>query len=204
MQGKARLNTLRNKKHWLFDMDGTLTHAIHDFDAIRKELKLPEGRPILESIAELPQAEANQLNKQLDELEHDIANQATAHPHSDELLSLLQENNCQLGIVTRNGHAIAKATLAACKLDHFFSPESIISRTCCKPKPYPDGVNLLLSRWSAQASTSVMVGDHFFDLEAGKRAGVTTVHLDVNGVFEWPEQTDYGVVSLQSLAALWY
>lgn len=185
-------------------MDGTLTHAIHDFDAIRSELNLPAGKPILESIAELPENEATQINLQLDKLEYDIASQATAHPHSEELLSLLQKNNCQLGIVTRNGHGIARATLAACKLDHFFTSENIVGRDCCKPKPAPDGIELLLSRWSAEASTAVMVGDYVFDLEAGKRAGTTTVHLDTSGEFAWPKQTDYGVVSLQSLAALWY
>lgn len=185
-------------------MDGTLTHAIHDFDALRAELNLPAGKPILESIAELPENEACVVNEKLDELEYKIASEATAHPHSEELLSLLKKNNCQLGIVTRNGHGIAKATLEAAKLDQFFTSENIISRDCCSPKPHPDGIELLLSRWSAQASSAVMVGDHWFDLEAGRRAGVTTVHLDVNGKFTWPEETDYGVVSMQSLAALWY
>jgi len=185
-------------------MDGTLTHAIHDFDAIRRDLKLPEGKPILESIAELPDDEASRVNQQLDDMEYEIAHKATAHPHSEELLTLLQKNDCRIGIVTRNGHGIAKATLAACKLDGFFTSQSIISRDCCTPKPAPDGVELLLSRWSADASTAVMVGDYLFDLESGKRAGVTTVHLDTEGLFPWPDQTDYGVVSLQSLAALWY
>jgi len=184
-------------------MDGTLTNAIHDFDAIRESLQLPAGKPILESIAELPEAEAMQINQQLDDMEYEIASQATAQPHSEELLSLLQKNDCRIGIVTRNGHGIAKATLAACKLDHFFNSENIISRDCCRPKPLPDGVELLLSRWSADASTAVMVGDYLFDLEAGKQAGVATVHLDTKGEFPWPEQTDYEVVSLQSLAALW-
>ena len=198
------IETLRQKKNWLFDMDGTLTHAIHDFDAMRLELGLPEGKPILEAMAELPESQANLISKQLNEMEYGIASQATAQPHSKELLSLLQKNQCRVGIVTRNGHGIAQATLAACDLDSFFTPENIISRDCCKPKPNPDGVQLLLSRWSADASSAVMVGDHFFDLEAGKRAGTTSVHLDVDGVFPWPDQTDFGVVSLQSLAALWY
>ncbi len=200
-------------------MDGTLTHAIHDFDAIRSQLGLPAGQPILESIAKLPEQQAQQINQQLDELEYDLASQATAQPHSDELLALLSKNNCKLGIVTRNGHGIAKATLKACGLDTYFSDASIISRECCAPKPEPDGINLLLERWSADAGSAdessadensadsdstVMVGDHWFDLESGKRAGVTTVHLDPKGIFEWPNETDYAVVSLQDLAALWY
>ncbi len=185
-------------------MDGTLTHAIHDFDAMRKDLKLPAGKPILESIADLPEDEAIKINQQLDDMEYDIADKATAQPHAEELLLLLEKNGCKLGIVTRNGHGIAKATLKACGLDAFFTSQSIISRDCACPKPAPDGVQLLLSRWSVNADSSVMVGDYLFDLEAGKRAGASTVHLDVNGEFAFPEFTDYGVTSLQTLAALWY
>lgn len=203
-QDRLVIDTLREKQHWVFDMDGTLTHAIHDFDAIRAQLNLPAGKPILESIAKLPEQQAQLINEQLDELEYDLASKATAQPNSDELLALLSKNNFELGIVTRNGHGIAKATLKACGLDSYFSDETIISRDCCAPKPDPDGINLLLNRWSAKAQNAVMVGDHWFDLESGKRAGVTTVHLDTKGIFEWPEQTDYAVVSLQSLAALWY
>ena len=30
--------TLKDVKHWVFDMDGTLTVAVHDFALIRREL----------------------------------------------------------------------------------------------------------------------------------------------------------------------
>jgi len=184
-------------------MDGTLTHAIHDFDAIRAGLKLPEGKPILESIADLSVTEAKRVNQELDDMEYEIANKATAQPFAEELLSLLIKNNCQVGIVTRNGHGIAQATLKACRLDAYFTTQTIIGRDCAKPKPAPDGVDLLLSRFSANASSAVMVGDYSFDLEAGKLAGTSTVHLDVDGQFGWPEFTDFGITSLEQLATLW-
>ncbi|MCZ7597637.1 MAG: hypothetical protein M5U09_07745 [Gammaproteobacteria bacterium] len=44
----ARLvDELARRTCWVFDMDGTLTHAVHDFDDIRRRLDLPEGLPIL-------------------------------------------------------------------------------------------------------------------------------------------------------------
>jgi len=202
--GNNLIKKLREKTHWLFDMDGTLTNAIHDFDAMRKELDLPAGKPILESIAALPDVEAKRINKSLDEMEYDIASKATAQPHAEELLTLLQKNHCHLGIVTRNGHGIAEATLTACGLERFFTSNTIIARECAKPKPLPDGIELLLSRFSTNAENAVMIGDYLFDLEAGKRAGTSTVHMDTTGNFAWPEFTDYGVTSLQSLAAIWY
>ena len=46
-----------------------------------------------------------------------------------------------------------------------------------------------------------MVGDYRFDLEAGRNAGVATVHLDVDGGETWPDVTDVRVDSLEGLAA---
>lgn len=184
-------------------MDGTLTHAIHDFDNIRTQLGLPAGIPILESIAKLPTEEAKKINQQLDDIEYEIADQATAQPHCVEFLTSLKNSDCAIGIVTRNGHGIAKATLKAAGIDNFFESQYIISRDCCAPKPAPDGIQLLLSRWSAEPTSAIMVGDYLFDLESGRNAGLDTVHLDINGLFEWPDKTDYSVTSLKALEAIW-
>ena len=47
-----------------------------------------------------------------------------------------------------------------------------------------------------------MVGDYLFDLEAGRRAGVATVHLDVNGDGQWADQADFRVQNLSELLRL--
>jgi phosphoglycolate phosphatase-like HAD superfamily hydrolase len=41
-----------------------------------------------------------------------------------------------------------------------------------------------------------MVGDYLYDLEAGKGAGVATVHLDTRGDLDWPEYTDIRIEEL--------
>lgn len=193
------MQNLKLKKYWLFDMDGTLTCAMHDFDAMRAELKLPHGVPILEALAAMEPAEAAQKHKELDEMELKMAADATPQPGSAELLEHLRSSGASLGIVTRNGKQIAHVTLEAAGLGSFFDPHTIISRHCCTAKPDPAGVQLLLERWSAQASDAVMVGDYLFDLQAGHAAGATTVHLDVNAEFAWPEVTDVSVSSLRQL-----
>jgi len=193
---------LKNKKYWLFDMDGTLTCAMHDFDAMRAELSLPAGVPILEALAAMPEKLAHEKHQALDKMELDMAADATPQPGSVELLEQLVSQGAKLGIVTRNGKQIAEVTLAACGLDHFFTADTIISRDCCAAKPDPAGINLLLSRWDASSADAVMVGDYLFDLESGRNAGVATVHMDVESQFAWPDMTDVNVGSLAQLLKL--
>lgn len=191
--------TLEHHGHWLFDMDGTLTIAMHDFDAMRAALGLPVGVPILEALARLPESVAREKHQQLDDMELDMASAARPQPGAVDLLQSLSDKGARLGIVTRNGKTIAERTLQACGLDVFFNTDTVISRDCCVAKPDPAGVKLMLDRWSATANDTVMVGDYRFDLEAGRGAGVTTVHLDVDGVFPWPELTDHSVSTLNEL-----
>ena len=196
---QAAMKTLNQRQHWLFDMDGTLTNAMHDFDAMRAELGLPAGVPILEALAAMEPEAAAIKHKALDEMELQMAADATPQPGSRALLEYLRTQGANLGIVTRNGREIANVTLKACGLYGFFNEHTIISRDCCVAKPDPAGVDLLLSRWKGTSSDAVMVGDYLFDLKAGHAAGAMTVHMDVEGHFAWPEITDLAVTSLDEL-----
>jgi HAD superfamily hydrolase (TIGR01509 family) len=186
---------------WIFDMDGTLTIEAHDFAAICQELGIPGNKNILEGIAEMPEAEAAQCRKKLEQIELDIAQHSQAQPGAVELLSQLQQQNKRIAILTRNSKTVADRTLAACGLDVFFDSNVILSRDCCTPKPSPDGIHHLLKNWNSTPQQAVMVGDYVFDLLSGRNAGTATVHLDVNGVFAWPEHADLCVTHLDELAA---
>ena len=187
---------------WIFDMDGTLTLSIHDFDGIKRILGLPIDRPILEALNDLPAAQAAELHQQLDALELDIAHRATAQAGARELLAKLRSSGAQIAILTRNSKPNAQATLAACGLAEFFPAELILSRHCCPPKPSPEGILQLLSGWNAQPDRSVMVGDYVFDLEAGRRAGSATVYLDPTGEFPWQDHADLQVTNLAEITEM--
>jgi HAD superfamily hydrolase (TIGR01549 family) len=196
------LMPLKQRDCWIFDMDGTLTLSIHDFEGIRDTLGLPADQPILESLAALPIAEAQPIYQQLEAIELAIARQSTAQAGAIELLHELRLRNYQMGILTRNSKNNAYETLAACGLAEFFSPELILSRDCCAPKPSPEGILQLLSKWDAHPERSVMVGDYVFDLEAGRRAGSCTVYIDPTGEFAWKAQADVAITSLVEIAAM--
>lgn len=193
---------IKNCKHWIFDMDGTLTKAIHDFDAIRTALGISDGQPILEAIENMPAPQAAAATQELFDIEWQIAKEAVQQPGAEALLQSLTAQQCQIGILTRNGYKIAIETLKAAGLAEFFIPEQVIGRENCKPKPDPEGVQLLLNHWQADPEDSVMVGDYLFDLEAGFRAGAHTVHLDVDNSQHWPEFTSVKVASLTELTGL--
>ena len=193
---------LYNRTAWIFDLDGTLTESLHDFPAISRALGLPADKPILEALAKLPAAEAADIHRQLNDIEVEIAEQATPQPGAYDLLSDLKFQGKQVGILTRNTKAIARKTLAACGLSDFFHPDHILGRSCCEPKPQPDGIQHLLANWSITHKQAVMIGDHKFDLMAGRNAEVLSIYLDPSGKFPWNQYADYAVQSLEKLRQL--
>ncbi len=187
-------------RHWVFDMDGTLTVAVHDFAAIREELGIPEGQPIVKTLNALPQEQAQPLRKRLQEIEADLAVQAQPAPGVQALLTSLKVRGCRLGILTLNSKENAWLTLETLGLDQFFEPEAVLGRWClANPKPHPDGIHRLLDHWNTDAQDAVMVGDFLWDLKTGRAAGLPTIHVDPSEAFPWPELTDLPVTSLEDL-----
>jgi HAD superfamily hydrolase (TIGR01549 family) len=189
-------NLLKHRGHWIFDLDGTLTVSAHDFEHMRRELGLEPEVPILEALHAMPEDEAAPLWETLNALEFYYAGKASIMLGANDLLQRLHDNGRQLAILTRNTMPVVKHTLQACSIDHFFPVDHILDRDSCIPKPSPDGIQHLLKFWQANADDTVMVGDFLYDLEAGKGAGVATVHLDTRGDVDWSEFTDIRVEGL--------
>jgi HAD superfamily hydrolase (TIGR01509 family) len=191
---------LGERRFWIFDMDGTLTVPVHDFEAIRRELGLQPRKPILEQIAELPPERAFDVTARLDAIELALAARARAAAGARALLERLARRGVQLGILTRNSFANACETLRACELAHFFAPACVLGREAAAPKPDPEGIRRLLSHWGAEPREAVMVGDYRYDLLAGRAAGALTVYVDPEGAFPFAELADVSVDSLSALA----
>jgi HAD superfamily hydrolase (TIGR01509 family) len=195
------MSLLAARDHWVFDLDGTLTIAAHDFEAIRAELGLPAGRPILESLAALSPDDAAERLRRLDAIELEIAARARAAAGAVDLLEALRAGGARLAILTRNSRRNALATLDACGLGGFFAAEDVIDREAAAPKPDPAGVHLLLARWQTTPDSSVVVGDYLFDLQAGRGAGAATIYVDPSGAFPFAAHADLAVRDLVELRA---
>jgi HAD superfamily hydrolase (TIGR01509 family) len=194
---------LSHCQYWIFDMDGTLTIPVHDFEMIRTRIGISSGVPILEAIEKMPKDEAEAANQLLHDLEMDLAFQAQPQPQAKEVLQDLVDKGKELAILTRNGEEIGHATLKAAGLDEFFNHETIIGRDRCAPKPLPDGVFHLLNYWSAPKEKTVIVGDYLYDIQAGFDAGINTVHFDSTEVFQWPEYTHHKISRLKDISTLY-
>lgn len=198
----SQLYQLQHTSHWIFDMDGTLTVSAHDFEFIRRELGLPPEVPILEALHAMPASQSAPLWHTLNELEEHFAEQSSLMHGAVELLEKLAAKGSELAILTRNTMPVVKKTLETCGLEHFFPLKYRLDRDSCTPKPSPAGIQKLLGDWKVSATSAVMVGDYLYDLQAGRDAGVTTIHLDTGGGTNWPEYTDIKVNNLAQIAAV--
>ncbi|MCI0918696.1 HAD family hydrolase [Pseudomonas stutzeri] len=181
--------SLADARHWVFDMDGTLTIAVHDFPAIKRALGIPPDDDILHHLAALPADEAASKRAWLLEHERELAYAATPAPGARELLHALRERGCRLGVLTRNAHELALVTLQAVGMGDYFASDDILGRDEAPPKPDPGGLLHLADRWSVAPSELVMVGDYRFDLECAKAAGARSVLVNLPENL-WPELTD--------------
>jgi HAD superfamily hydrolase (TIGR01549 family) len=185
-------------RHWVFDMDGTLTLAVHDFEAIKRVLDIPLEHDILHHLAALPEDEAAAKHAWLLEHERELALNARPAAGAIELVRALQSRDCRLGILTRNAHELALLTLQAIGLGDCFATADILGRDEAPPKPHPGGLLQLAERWQVAPAELVMVGDYRFDLECARAAGACGVLVNLPENL-WPELTDHFAVDCQAL-----
>jgi phosphoglycolate phosphatase-like HAD superfamily hydrolase len=187
------------RKHWVFDLDGTLTLPVHDFSVIRQALGVPQGIDILGYLASLPDTDAQPLHDKLNEIETALLERIEPAPRTVQLIEALYRRGSRIGILTRNTRGIATRTLECLGVGGYFPEECILGRDDAPPKPDPEGLFRLSIRWGTVPAEMVMVGDYIFDLQTGRNAGAATIHVDRTRSFLWPELTDIGVSTLEEL-----
>ncbi|SEM93777.1 haloacid dehalogenase superfamily, subfamily IA, variant 3 with third motif having DD or ED/haloacid dehalogenase superfamily, subfamily IA, variant 1 with third motif having Dx(3-4)D or Dx(3-4)E [Pseudomonas sp. ok272] len=182
--------SLSHIDHWVFDMDGTLTVAVHDFAAIREALGIPPEDDILTHLATLPAEEGAAKHAWLLEHERDLALGSKPARGAVELVRELAERGYRLGILTRNTRELAYITLQAIGLADCFAIEDVLGRDDATPKPDPDGLLKLAQAWKVEPRDMVMVGDYRYDLDCGRAAGARTVLVNLPDN-PWPELVDW-------------
>ncbi|WP_447651849.1 HAD family hydrolase [Pseudomonas abietaniphila] len=193
--------SLSQLRHWVFDMDGTLTIAVHDFPAIKRALSIPQEDDILTHLAALPADVAAAKHEWLLEHERELAVASKPAVGAVELVRELAGRGYRLGILTRNARELAHVTLEAIGIADCFEVEDVLGRDEAPPKPHPGGLLRLAEAWSVEPSQMVMVGDYQFDLACGRAAGTHTVLVNLPEN-PWPELTDWHADDCVALQAM--
>jgi phosphoglycolate phosphatase len=162
----------------IFDLDGTLVDSALDFGLMRREMGLADGLPLLEAIARVPPADAERCWAILAEHERRGSQRATVYPGVAEFLDSLAERGWHRAIFTRNSRALTRATVTRLNLDF----DTIISREDGPVKPDPAAIWKTCEAWGLHPRECIIVGDHRFDIEAGRRAGTYTVLFTGSGL----------------------
>lgn len=157
----------------IFDLDGTLVDSHLDFDAIRREMGLPTGLPILEALDEMPHDRAARCRALLQRYEMEAAEKASLHDGVVGFLELLDAQGIQRAVVTRNRSDVAKRTLQRLGLNF----EIVIAREDGPVKPDPWAIQHICGFWRIKPQDALVIGDFHFDIEAGRRAGSSTMLL---------------------------
>lgn len=193
----------------VFDLDGTLTrpNAI-DFAQVHELLGCPQDRDLLECIAAVDEPEEKRRKEAiLVEAELEGVQRCQPNEGAPELVSFLREHRVPMAIITRNCRLAAQKMLSALPGIDPSSFAFVVTRDdSWGPKPLPDSIEFVTCRLGVEARSLLVVGDHAFDIEAGKRAGALTMFLR-NGSGELPPgiEADFAVGNLyEALEVLRY
>ena len=186
----------------IFDLDGTLTEPVLDFDAIRAEIGLPDNVPILEYIERLTVAERAHAEAVMVRHERAAIAQATLSDGCADLLGQLRGLEIPISILTRNVREVVE-TFARMFTFQF---HAVYTREDGPPKPSPAGALSLCQAMGVAPAQTLAVGDYKYDVIAGREAGCRTVLVDRDGLaanelVEWGSP-DLVVRSLRELLPL--
>ncbi|PQO33543.1 HAD family hydrolase [Blastopirellula marina] len=167
------MTALSHLRGIIFDMDGTIVDSGLDFSAMRQEMGLRPGLPILEQLDELSPAERAAMEVILHRHEMAGADRATIIDGADRLLAALASQGRPMAIVTRNSTATTAYTLDRLKIAHYF--DIVICREDGPHKPDPWAILEICRRWQFSVEEVVMVGDFELDILAAHHAGCPSV-----------------------------
>jgi HAD superfamily hydrolase (TIGR01549 family) len=154
----------------VFDLDGTLVVQHLDFEAMRREIGLPAGTPLLEALDRMHGEERAAAMAVIRRNELAAAETAVLNPGVADFLGWLDERGVRRAVLSRNMRVAVDRVLSRCGLS--FDP--VLAREDAPYKPNPAGVRQICEAWQLAPAEVLMVGDYLYDLQAGRGAGTRT------------------------------
>lgn len=178
----------------LFDLDGTLLDTAADFTRVLNAMRADYGASPLASATvrervsegaramvslgfglaeDDPLFEVRRLEF-LQRYEHQLAVETVLFPGMEQVLEYIEGSGACWGIVTNKPALYTDKILAALGLatrcGTAVCPDHVTHR-----KPHPEALYLACKQLRKPVHDAIYIGDHRRDIEAGRRAGMTTV-----------------------------
>lgn len=173
----------------LFDLDGTLIDTNHlnirSFEETfkhftpektytREEILPFLGPPLLETFTKISPNQAEKMLTYYREFNFENHDElVTEFDGVFETIRSLYEADYKLGVVSTKLYDTIMRGLKLTGLDKFFQVVIGIDQVN-HSKPDPEGINMALSLLNSKKEETIMVGDNFQDISAGKNAGTKT------------------------------
>jgi HAD superfamily hydrolase (TIGR01549 family) len=155
----------------VFDLDGTVVDSALDFDAMRREMAIVDGHPVLEALAKMHADDARRCQAILDRHEREGAERAVLIAGVAPFIESLHRRGVPTAVWTRNGRSATQTTLRRLNLAF----ERVVTREDAPAKPDPSAIWGICEAWNVDRREMLMIGDYVFDLEAARRAGIRSV-----------------------------
>jgi phosphoglycolate phosphatase len=186
---------MTQKRHLIFDLDGTLVDSAPDLATALNGLLAELGKPALaettvrsmvgdgagvlvsRGLAASGLADADQpaaLKRFLALYRDCLIDQTRAYPEVEATLERLQAAGHKLGVCTNKPYDPTQRILAALKLDRFFGAV-IGGDSLPKRKPDPEPLLAAIEGLGGTAKTAVMIGDSANDVLCARAASVPAV-----------------------------
>ena len=174
---------MQQYRGFIFDLDGTLVDSALDFDAIRRDLGLDLGAPILESVSTWSAEDKLKAFAIIDRHEEKGAQDSVLIPGVVEFLSSLKKLKKRTAVFTRNSKKVTELTLRKHQLDFSI----VMTRDDAPAKPDPHALHHIAAQWNFAKHEMLFIGDYLYDLRAGLAAQVPTA-LYLNTLVDFDTQ----------------
>jgi HAD superfamily hydrolase (TIGR01509 family) len=179
----------------VFDLDGTLVVQELDFEAMRREIGLPSGTPLLEAVERMHGAEREAALDVLRRHELAAAETARLNPGVGAFLDWLTRRGVRQAVLSRNMRVAVLQVLRRCGL----ALDLVLAREDAPYKPSPEGLWQICAAWGLAPAEVLMVGDYLYDLQAGRSAGTHTALVTHGRALPFAHLADVAFASFEDV-----
>jgi pyrophosphatase PpaX len=138
------------------------------------------GQPVYETYQnllggryDLSAGEYKELETSHDDIQNAMVEEINAYEGLNELLHTLKMSHLKTGLFTSGNKMMINRNLGQVGLENALDSfdASVTADDDLRRKPFPDGILHLCQKLEVEPGKSIVVGDHHFDILAGKKAG---------------------------------